>query len=56
MKLDERPSSALGAALGQIEARTWVGIILGLATAVGAASGLQISGNVMADTPAEVAP
>jgi|DEB0MinimDraft_3_1074331.scaffolds.fasta_scaffold00065_21 hypothetical protein len=54
VRLDATPRSAIGAALGQIEPRAWVGIIMALATAAGAAGGLEIGSMVMA--PVEVAP
>ncbi len=40
---DEEPPTGLAAALGSIDARTWVGIILGIAAALGAATGLDVA-------------
>lgn len=37
------PSSGLAGVLSSIDARTWVGIILGLAAATGAATGLDVA-------------
>ena len=36
-------ASGLGGVLGSIDARTWVGIILGIAAALGAATGLDVA-------------
>lgn len=41
-QVDEAPTG-LAAALGTIDARTWVGIILGIAAALGAATGLDVA-------------
>ena len=39
----DEPPAGLAAALGSIDARTWVGIILGIAAALGAATGLDVA-------------
>ena len=39
---DESPSG-IAAVLGSIDARTWIGIILGIAAALGAATGLDVA-------------
>jgi len=40
--VDESPSG-IAAVLGSIDARTWIGIILGIAAALGAATGLDVA-------------
>lgn len=39
----EEVPAGVGAVLGSIDARTWVGIILGIAAALGAATGLDVA-------------
>jgi len=41
--LDAAPPSGLAGLLSSIEARTWIGIFLGLAAATGAATGLDVA-------------
>ena len=40
--VDEAPSG-VAAVVGSIDARTWIGIILGIAAALGAATGLDVA-------------
>jgi len=40
--VDDVPSG-MGSVLGSIDARTWVGIVLGIAAALGAATGLDVA-------------
>jgi hypothetical protein len=40
--VDDVPSG-IGSVLGSIDARTWVGIVLGIAAALGAATGLDVA-------------
>jgi hypothetical protein len=42
--------SGLAAVVGQIDARTWIGIILGIAAALGAATGLDVA-EVLGEAP-----
>ena len=42
--------SGLAAVVGQIDARTWIGIILGIAAALGAATGLDVA-DVLGEAP-----
>jgi hypothetical protein len=39
----DEPATGVGAVLGTIDPRTWVGIILGIAAALGAATGLDVA-------------
>ena len=39
----EEGASGVGAVLGSIDLRTWIGIILGIAAALGAATGLDVA-------------
>lgn len=43
-------SGGIGGVLGSIDARTWVGIILGIAAAFGAATGLDVA-DILGETP-----
>jgi len=44
------PPASVGAVLGSIDARTWVGVILGIAAALGAATGLDVA-DIVGDAP-----
>jgi hypothetical protein len=46
---DESPSG-IAAVLGSIDARTWIGIILGIAAALGAATGLDVA-DILGEAP-----